>query len=76
MFQIDATEKCSKTVQKETKKGQILVKGNPVSLYTEVLFASNSFINGTINLSFNITEYFLPQFPTLSAELYQGKLYQ
>lgn len=31
----------------------MVVKGNPVSLHTEVLFASNSFINGTINLSFN-----------------------
>lgn len=44
-----------------------------VFLYTEVLFASSSFIKGTINLSLNIIEYFLPQFPTLSAWAVSGE---
>lgn len=68
MLQKNAQRQC----RKETKKGQMVVKGNPVSLYTEVLFASNSFINGTINLSFNITEYFCHNFPVSRLSCIRG----
>lgn len=47
----------------------MVVRTMLVSLYTEVLFASNSFINGTINLSLNIIEYFCHNFPLSLPEL-------